>query len=89
MGGPISAPGLFSGRDRAFFFLNWEAYRLPEQTNAEITTGSMNAFNDINFRVGAASSDVTNVGSFGSATFGQTREAYRGTSTTNDPGGIL
>jgi hypothetical protein len=32
VGGPISIPGLFSGKDKAFFFVNWEAYRLPEQT---------------------------------------------------------
>jgi hypothetical protein len=31
-GGPISIPKLFSGKDRAFFFVNYEAYRLPEQT---------------------------------------------------------
>jgi hypothetical protein len=32
VGGPISVPKLFNGKDRAFFFVNYEEYRLPEQT---------------------------------------------------------
>src|SRR6185369_4876117 len=32
IGGPISIPGLFSGKDKAFFFANYEEYRLPEST---------------------------------------------------------
>lgn len=32
IGGPISIPGLFNGRDKAFFFFNYEEYRLPEKT---------------------------------------------------------
>src|SRR5262249_31705776 len=32
LGGPITIPKLFSGKDRAFFFVNYEEYRLPEQT---------------------------------------------------------
>jgi Carboxypeptidase regulatory-like domain len=31
VGGPVSIPGLFDGRDRAFFFVNYEEFRLPEQ----------------------------------------------------------
>jgi len=30
VGGPISIPGLFNGKDRAFFFVNYEEFRLPE-----------------------------------------------------------
>ena len=30
VGGPISIPGLFNGKDKAFFFANYEEYRLPE-----------------------------------------------------------
>src|SRR5436190_4653587 len=30
VGGPISIPKLFNGKDRAFFFVNYEEYRLPE-----------------------------------------------------------
>ena len=32
-GGPIRIPGLFDGRDKAFFFVNYEEYRLPERTS--------------------------------------------------------
>src|SRR3954452_11470009 len=31
VGGPISLPKLFDGKDKAFFFLNYEEFRLPEQ----------------------------------------------------------
>lgn len=31
VGGPIRIPGLFDGRDRAHFFVNYEEFRLPEQ----------------------------------------------------------
>ncbi len=30
-GGPISIPKVFNGKDRAFFFVNYEEFRLPEQ----------------------------------------------------------
>ncbi len=30
MGGPITVPGLFRGRDRAFFFINYEEFRQPD-----------------------------------------------------------
>lgn len=32
LGGPIMIPKLFNGRDKAFFFVNYEEYRLPERT---------------------------------------------------------
>lgn len=31
VGGPIRFPGLYDGRDRTFFFVNYEEYRIPEQ----------------------------------------------------------
>jgi len=31
VGGPLSIPKVFNGKDRAFFFVNYEEYRLPEQ----------------------------------------------------------
>jgi hypothetical protein len=31
-GGPISIPKIFNGKDKAFFFVNYEEYRLPEST---------------------------------------------------------
>jgi len=37
VGGPISIPGLFSGRNRAFFFVNYEEFRLPEQVTRNRT----------------------------------------------------
>jgi hypothetical protein len=33
IGGPIRIPKLFDGRDKAFFFVNYEEYRLPEKTS--------------------------------------------------------
>src|SRR5262245_53237462 len=32
VGGPISVPKVFSGKDRLFFFVNYEEYRLPERS---------------------------------------------------------
>jgi len=32
IGGPISIPKVFSGKDKAFFFVNYEEYRLPERS---------------------------------------------------------
>jgi hypothetical protein len=32
VGGPISIPKLFNGKDKAFFFVNYEEFRLPEKT---------------------------------------------------------
>ena len=32
LGGPVSIPGLYKGKDRTFFFLSYEALRLPRQT---------------------------------------------------------
>jgi hypothetical protein len=37
-GGPITIPGLFSGKDRAFFFVNYEEYRLPEKSPGRVRT---------------------------------------------------
>jgi hypothetical protein len=37
VGGPIVIPGLFDGRNRAFFFVNYEESRTPGQTSRERT----------------------------------------------------
>src|SRR5919106_5716160 len=36
-GGPILIPGLLKSRDKAFFFVNYEEYRLPESTARQRT----------------------------------------------------
>jgi hypothetical protein len=38
IGGPISIPGLFNGKDKAFFFVNYEEYRLPERSSPRTRT---------------------------------------------------
>lgn len=37
LGGPIWIPKLFNGRDKAFFFTNYEEYRLPTQISRQRT----------------------------------------------------
>ncbi len=37
LGGPITIPGVFNGKERAFFFVNYEEYRLPEQVTRQRT----------------------------------------------------
>ena len=37
VGGPITIPGLFNGRDRAFFFVNYEESRSPGQNTEDRT----------------------------------------------------
>ncbi|RPI24998.1 MAG: carboxypeptidase regulatory-like domain-containing protein, partial [Acidobacteria bacterium] len=54
VGGPIRIPGLFDGRDRAFFFVNYEEYRLPEQYTRDRTILTPEAQSGI-FRYGTQS----------------------------------
>jgi hypothetical protein len=37
VGGPVIIPGLFNGRNKAFFFLNYEEFRQPSQVNRQRT----------------------------------------------------
>jgi hypothetical protein len=37
VGGPITIPKIFNGRDRAFFFVNYEEFRLPNASNEQRT----------------------------------------------------
>jgi hypothetical protein len=37
VGGPITIPGLFNGRDRAFFFINYEEFRQPSDVTRNRT----------------------------------------------------
>ncbi len=75
-------------------------FKLSENKNLELRFEFLNAFNNIDFRlgtyqadtytIGAAQSGTTPVPTFTSASFGQLtgpETAYRDTSTTNDPGG--
>jgi hypothetical protein len=43
VGGPIMLPKLFDGRDRAFFFVNYEQFRLPDQVTRNRTVLSPQA----------------------------------------------
>jgi hypothetical protein len=38
MGGPMSLPKVFNGRDKLFFFVNYEEYRLPEKSVQRVRT---------------------------------------------------
>jgi hypothetical protein len=63
-------------------------FRFTETKNIEFRTELLNAFNNINFLIGAPANDV-NALAVGGATFGQVTNAYNDLSTTNDPGGRL
>jgi hypothetical protein len=68
-------------------------FKITERVNFEFRAEFLNAFNNINFIVGNAGNDVNNITGSGGTTgvggtsFGQLTQAYRDTSTTNDPGG--
>jgi hypothetical protein len=69
-------------------------FKITERINFEFRAEFLNAFNNINFIIGNPANDVNSIpngaiGSFTSATFGQITQAYRDTSTTNDPGGRM
>jgi hypothetical protein len=63
--------------------------RISETMNLEVRGEFLNAFNHTNFIVGNAANDVNAAASIGGTAFGRLTEAYRDTSTTNDPGGRL
>lgn len=56
-GGPIWIPKLFNGKDKAFFFVNYEEFRIPEQTTRQRTIMSEPARNGI-FRYGTNTTGV-------------------------------
>lgn len=100
IGGPIIIPKLFNGRDRAFFFINYEEYRLPEQqlrtrqilapaaqSGVFTYTTSSGATNSVNLLTLAASKTLT---STIDPTVGGLLSAIRssvtgGVSATSDP----
>ncbi len=57
LGGPIRIPKLFDGRDKAFFFVNYEEYRIPEQTTRQRTILSEQARSGV-FRYGTNTTGV-------------------------------
>ena len=63
--------------------------KFTESTNLELRGEFLNAFNNINFLVGAAGNDVNSLGGQNLTTFGRYTAAYQDLSTTNDPGGRL
>ena len=63
--------------------------KFNERLNLEMRAEALNAFNNINFLVGAAGNDVNTPGGLGTGTFARYTAAYQDISTTNDPGGRL
>lgn len=63
--------------------------KFTERMNLEMRAEALNAFNNINFLVGAAGNDVNVPGGLGTGTFARYTAAYQDISTTNDPGGRL
>ena len=60
IGGPISIPGLFNGKDKAFFFVNYEEFRFPAtqpRTRTILTTTAQNGI----FRYGTGGANVVNL----------------------------
>jgi len=63
--------------------------RFSERVNGELRAEFLNAFNNINFKIGSASNDVTSIAPAllgNNSAFGITGVAYQDLSTTNDPG---
>jgi hypothetical protein len=65
--------------------------KITEKVNFEFRTEFLNAFNNTNLSIGAPTAATTTVTNFANDAFGQVPNgnAYRDTSTTNDPGGRL
>jgi hypothetical protein len=63
--------------------------KFTERTNLELRGEFLNAFNNINFLVGAAANDLNTLAGGATTTFSRYTAAYQDLSTTNDPGGRL
>ena len=63
--------------------------RVSEKVDIELRAEFLNAFNNINFKVGSQTAADTSITNFSGATFGQTATAYQDLSTTNDVGGRM
>jgi hypothetical protein len=94
-GGPITIPGLFSGKDRAFFFVNYEEYRLPEKSPPRVRTvlspeAQMGIHRFTTTNAGYAAAPPANVTCSGAGTFTCsvnvfTLAANAGLISTSDP----
>ena len=97
--GPPTTAGEFG--DRIYLYGPWQErfdlsvvkrFKIGEKKSVEFRTQFLNAFNNVNFLLGAAGNDVnTGLITATSPLFGQTRSGYRDitVSGTNDPGGRL
>src|SRR2546423_10588643 len=63
--------------------------KVTETVNFELRAEFLNAFNNINFKLGSQTAADTSVSNFSGATFGQVTAAYQDLSTTNDVGGRM
>jgi hypothetical protein len=63
--------------------------KITETVNLEMRAEFLNAFNNINFKLGSQTAADTGIGSLSAATFGQVTAAYQDLSTTNDVGGRM
>jgi carboxypeptidase family protein len=84
---------LYGPRFARFDMSAVKRFKITERVNFEFRAEFLNAFNNTNFIVGNPANDVNNITGSGGTTgvggtsFGQLTQAYRDTSTTNDPGG--
>ncbi len=98
---PYIGPPTTAGQlgNRIYLYGPWQSFidfsilkrtSLGEKRSLEFRATALNAFNDVNFLLGSAGNDVNSI-SLASATFGQTRNAYRDitVSGANDPGGRI
>jgi hypothetical protein len=63
--------------------------KITETANIELRAEFLNAFNNINFKIGSQTAADTSVTNFTGSTFGTTSAAYQDLSTTNDVGGRM
>ncbi|HEX5000311.1 MAG TPA: carboxypeptidase-like regulatory domain-containing protein, partial [Terriglobia bacterium] len=58
LGGPLSLPNKFNGKDRAFFFVNYEEFRLPEQVSRDRIILNNGAGNGVFTTTGGSAIDL-------------------------------
>lgn len=78
IGGPITVPKLFNGRDKAFFFVNMEEFRLPQTFGVARTILTSNALQGI-FRYRDSSGNIRDVNLYQIAAAGAGGRTYPNT----------